>query len=100
MVLPRRPPPGRLAPAPSATACPGAPHPLGLRPLLSGAALDIHRLNAVLLWERLDQCPGAVPVIACHDEAVIAWAEGQAVAAGLRQGLLEAVPVAVAVAVG
>jgi DNA polymerase I-like protein with 3'-5' exonuclease and polymerase domains len=24
-----------------------------------------------LLWERRDECPGAVPVLACHDEVVI-----------------------------
>jgi hypothetical protein len=24
-----------------------------------------------LVWERRDECPGAVPVIACHDEVVV-----------------------------
>ncbi len=24
-----------------------------------------------LLWERRDQCPGAVPVLVCHDEVIV-----------------------------
>jgi DNA polymerase I-like protein with 3'-5' exonuclease and polymerase domains len=24
-----------------------------------------------LLWERRDECPGAVPVLVCHDEVVV-----------------------------
>jgi hypothetical protein len=28
-------------------------------------------LALVLLWERRDECPGAVPVFVCHDEVVV-----------------------------
>jgi DNA polymerase I-like protein with 3'-5' exonuclease and polymerase domains len=45
------------------------------------------RLALVLLWERRGECPGAFPVLACHDEVVVechaeeaaevkAWLEG------------------------
>jgi hypothetical protein len=30
-----------------------------------------------LLWERRDECPGAVPVLVCHDEVVVECDEPQ-----------------------
>lgn len=67
----------------------------GRRRVLSPAEPDTRRLNTpvqgtgadglksalALLWERRDECPGAVPVIACHDEIVVECAEDQADAA-------------------
>jgi hypothetical protein len=29
------------------------------------------------LWERRDECPGAVPILACHDEVVVGCDPGQ-----------------------
>jgi DNA polymerase I-like protein with 3'-5' exonuclease and polymerase domains len=29
------------------------------------------KLALVLLWERRDECPEAVPVLVCHDEVVV-----------------------------
>jgi DNA polymerase I len=29
------------------------------------------KLALALLWERRDECPGAVPVLVCHDEIVV-----------------------------
>ena len=57
----------------------------GRRRVFSGADADTKRLNTPvqgtgadglkralgLLWERRDECPGAVPIIACHDEIVV-----------------------------
>jgi hypothetical protein len=31
-----------------------------------------------LLWERRDECPGAVPVLVCHDEIVVECAADKA----------------------
>ncbi len=27
--------------------------------------------SRALLWEHKDECPGAVPVLVCHDEVVV-----------------------------
>jgi DNA polymerase I len=54
---------------------------------MQGTAADGLKLALALLWERRDECPGAVPVLGCHDEIVIecdieqaadakAWLEG------------------------
>ena len=57
----------------------------GRRRVLSPAEPDTKRLNTpvqgtgadglkralALLWERRDECPGAVPILACHDEIVV-----------------------------
>jgi len=36
---------------------------------VQGTAVD--GLKLALLWERRNECPGAVPVLVCHDEIVI-----------------------------
>ena len=36
-----------------------------------GTAADGLKLALALLWERRSECPGAVPVLACHDEVVV-----------------------------
>src|SRR3712207_8146304 len=54
---------------------------------VQGTAADGLKLALALLWERRGQCPGAVPVLVCHDEVVVeckaeqaanvmAWLEG------------------------
>ena len=62
-----------------------------------------------ILWERRDQCPGAFPVLAVHDEIVVeAGAEQvEAVTAWLKAAMVDAlaplldpVPVEVEVKVG
>jgi DNA polymerase-1 len=39
-------------------------------------------LALALLWERRAECPGAVPVLAVHDEIVVECETGQAAAVG------------------
>jgi DNA polymerase-1 len=38
---------------------------------VQGTAADGLKLALALLWERRDECPGAVPVLVCHDEVVV-----------------------------
>jgi DNA polymerase I len=38
---------------------------------VQGTAVDGLKLTLGLLWERKGECPGAVPVLVCHDEIVI-----------------------------
>jgi DNA polymerase I len=38
---------------------------------VQGTGADGLRLALTLLWERRDECPGAVPVLVCHDEVVV-----------------------------
>ena len=38
---------------------------------VQGAAADGMKLALALLWERREECPGAVPVLAVHDEIVV-----------------------------
>jgi DNA polymerase I len=38
---------------------------------VQGTAADGMKMALALLWERCDECPGAVPVLAVHDEIVI-----------------------------
>ena len=38
---------------------------------VQGAAADGLKLALALLWECRAECPGAVPVIVCHDEIVV-----------------------------
>jgi DNA polymerase-1 len=74
-----------------------------------GTGADGFKQALALLWERREQCPGAVPVLLVHDELVVECAEDQAeaVAGWLKQamldgmaGLIEPVPVEVAVSIG
>ncbi len=37
---------------------------------VQGSGADGLKLALALLWERRDECPGAVPVLVCHDEVV------------------------------
>jgi DNA polymerase-1 len=46
-----------------------------------GVEADGLKLALVLLWERRAACPGAVPVLAVHDEIVVEAPAGQEVAA-------------------
>jgi len=54
---------------------------------VQGTGADGLKLALALLWERRDECTGAVPVLVCHDEIVVecdaeqaadakAWLEG------------------------
>jgi DNA polymerase-1 len=45
---------------------------------IQGAAADGLKLALALLWERRSECPGAVPVLLCHDEVVVECDEGDA----------------------
>jgi DNA polymerase I len=38
---------------------------------VQGTGADGLKLALALLWERRSECPGAVPVLVCHDEIVI-----------------------------
>ena len=38
---------------------------------VQGTGADGLKLALALLWERRDECPGAVPVLVCHDEIVV-----------------------------
>jgi DNA polymerase I len=38
---------------------------------IQGTAADGLKLALALLWERRGECPGAVPVLVCHDEVVV-----------------------------
>jgi DNA polymerase-1 len=75
---------------------------------VQGTGADGLKLALALLWERRDQCPGAFPVLAVHDEIVVEADadEADAVAAWLKQAMLDGmaplidpVPVEVEVAV-
>jgi DNA polymerase I len=45
---------------------------------IQGCCADGLKLSLILLWERRDECPGAVPVLAIHDELVIECDEDNA----------------------
>jgi DNA polymerase I-like protein with 3'-5' exonuclease and polymerase domains len=38
---------------------------------VQGTGADRLKLALALLWERRDECPGAFPVLVCHDEVVV-----------------------------
>jgi DNA polymerase-1 len=38
---------------------------------VQGSGTDGLKLALALLWECRDECPGAVPVLVCHDEVVV-----------------------------
>jgi DNA polymerase-1 len=58
---------------------------------VQGTEADGAKLAMALLWERRDQCPGAFPVLFCHDEIVVEADADQAdaAAAWLRQAMLD-----------
>jgi DNA polymerase I len=45
---------------------------------VQGTAADGLKLALALLWERRDECPGAEPVLVCHDEVAVECNAGQA----------------------
>jgi DNA polymerase I-like protein with 3'-5' exonuclease and polymerase domains len=49
------------------------------------------KLALVLLWERRDECPEAVPVLVCHDEVVVEFVTERAadVASCLKKMMIE-----------
>jgi DNA polymerase I-like protein with 3'-5' exonuclease and polymerase domains len=38
---------------------------------IQGTGADGLKLALALLWERRNECPGALPIIVCHDEIVV-----------------------------
>jgi DNA polymerase-1 len=82
---------------------------LRLNSPVQGTGADGLKLALAFLWERRDQCPGAFPVLAVHDELVVEADVGQAdaVAGWLKQAmfdgmapLINPIPVEIKVAVG
>jgi hypothetical protein len=45
---------------------------------VQGTGADGLKLALALLWERRSECPGAVPVLVCHDEVVVECTAEQA----------------------
>jgi len=61
---------------------------------VQGTGADGLKLALALLWERRDECPGAVPVLVCHDEMVVECGAGQAdVKAWLEKAMIEGMDV-------
>jgi DNA polymerase-1 len=60
--------------------------------VIQGTGGDGVKEALALLWERREQCPGAFPVLAVHDEIVVEAdaAQADAVALWLRQAMLDA----------
>jgi len=58
---------------------------------VQGTGADGLKLALALLWERRDECPGAVPVLVCHDEVVVECEAEQAadVEAWLEKAMIE-----------
>jgi DNA polymerase-1 len=58
---------------------------------VQGTGADGLKAALALLWQRRAQCPGAVPVLAVHDEIVVECDAGQAnaAAAWLKQAMLD-----------
>jgi DNA polymerase-1 len=59
---------------------------------VQGTEADGAKLAMALLWERWGQCPGAFPVLFCHDEIVVETDAGRAddAAAWLKQAMVDA----------
>jgi DNA polymerase-1 len=58
---------------------------------VQGTGADGLKQALALLWERRQECPGAFPVLAVHDEIVVECdaAQADAVKARLRQAMLD-----------
>jgi DNA polymerase-1 len=58
---------------------------------VQGTGADGLKLALALLWERRAECPGAVPVLVCHDELVVECDAEQAedVRAWLKMAMIE-----------
>jgi DNA polymerase-1 len=90
----------------------GQPYPNRTEALntpVQGAGADGLKAAVALLWQRRVECPGAAPVLFCHDEVVVeaAAADADRAAVWLRKAmadgmapLIAPVPVEVEVAVG
>jgi len=46
---------------------------------VQGTGADGLKLALALLWERRGECPGAIPILVCHDEIVVECDAEQAV---------------------
>jgi len=62
---------------------------------VQGTAADGLKLALALLWERKDECPGAVPVLVCHDEIVVECDEdrGEETKGWLEKAMIEGMEV-------
>jgi len=62
-----------------------------LNALVQGTGADGLKLALALLWERRGECPGAVPVLVCHDEVIVECDAEQAadVRAWLEKAMIE-----------
>jgi DNA polymerase-1 len=60
---------------------------------VQGTTADGLKLALALLWERRTECPGAVPVLVCHDEVVVECDAEQAadVKAWLEKAMIEGI---------
>jgi DNA polymerase I-like protein with 3'-5' exonuclease and polymerase domains len=60
---------------------------------VQGTAADGLKLALALLWERRDECPGAVPVLVCHEETVVECDAEQAAdaKAWLEEAMIEGI---------
>src|SRR5215217_4197812 len=58
---------------------------------VQGTAADGLKLALAFLWERRGECPGAMPVLVCHDEVVVECTAEQAVdtKAWLEKAMIE-----------
>jgi len=58
---------------------------------VQGTGADGLKLALAYLWERRYECPGAVPILAVHDEIVVECDEGDAkkVEAWLKQTMID-----------
>ncbi len=58
---------------------------------IQGACADGLKLALALLWERRNECPGAVPILAVHDEIVVECAQEEAerVEAWLKKAMVD-----------
>jgi DNA polymerase-1 len=58
---------------------------------VQGTGADGLKLALALLWERRSECPGAVPVLVCHDEVVVECTAEQAadVETWLKKAMIE-----------
>jgi DNA polymerase-1 len=58
---------------------------------VQGSGADGLKRALALLWERRGECPGAVPVLAVHDEIVVECDadQAEAVAEWLRRAMLD-----------
>jgi DNA polymerase I len=67
-----------------------------------GSEADGLKLALALLWKRRDECPGAVPVLVCHDEVAVEcdveWAAD--VKAWLEKAMIEGMDAVVKVTDG